>query len=158
MSRLKKDVAETNAMLKSIGAGVNLNMTNVVEKQVRDMLSRFKTEIQKASSQTAQSGQQMAGGVKLAAAQIQTLLSATQKLSADGTLTETRKGFDELGRSITEVYKNGQLLNRTLTADSSLSRDIRYANELYHEQIASLKKIYALKTQRLSAQDGTPAA
>lgn len=59
-------------MLKSIGAGVNLNMTSVVEKQVKDMLSRFKAEIQQASSQATQSGQQMAGGVKLATAQIQT--------------------------------------------------------------------------------------
>lgn len=58
-------------MLKSIGADVNLNMTDVVEKQVKAMLSRFKTEIQQASSQTMQSGQQMAGSVKIAATQIQ---------------------------------------------------------------------------------------
>ena len=145
-------------MLKSIGMGVNLNMTSIVEKQVKDMLSRFKVEIQKASAQATQSGQQMAGGVKVAATQIQALVSATKKLNTDGTLTETRKGFDALGQSITEVYKNGQLLNKTLTTDSSLGKDIRYANELYQEQIASLKKIYALKTQRLSARDGTPAA
>ena len=40
-------MAETNKLLQSIGAGVNLNMTDVVEKQVRDMLTRFKNGIQK---------------------------------------------------------------------------------------------------------------
>ena len=50
------------------------------------------------------------------------------------------------------------MLHKSLTADSALSKDIRYANQLYQEQIASLKQIYALKTQRLSAQDGMPAA
>ena len=35
-------MAETNKLLQSIDAGVNLNMTDVVEKQVRDMLTRFK--------------------------------------------------------------------------------------------------------------------
>lgn len=108
MSRLRKDVSETNDLLKSIGAGVNLNMSDVVEKQVREMLTRFKSEIQKMASQSAKSGQQTADGLKPAVSQIQTLLTTTQRLAADGTLTETRNGYDALGRSITEVYKNGQ--------------------------------------------------
>ena len=133
-------------------------MTDVVEKQVKDMLARFKTEIQAASTQTARSGQQMAGGLKSAASQIEALLSVTQKLNADGTLTETRKGYDALGQSITEVYKQGQLLSKSLTGESALGKDIRYANELYQAQIHALKQIYQLRTKRLSAQDGTPTA
>ena len=39
-----------------------------------------------------------------------------------------------------------------------LAKDIRYANQLYQEQAEALKKVYALKTQRLKTQDGTPAA
>lgn len=151
-------MADTNALLKSIGAGVNLNMSDVVEKQVRDMLARFKTEIQTASAQTKQSGQQMASSLASATTQIQSLVSATHKLNKDGSLTETRKGFDDLNRAITEVWKSGQLLTRSRTTDSALTKDIQYANQLYQEQIAYLKQIYALKTRRLTAADGTPTA
>lgn len=137
---------------------MNLNLSDVVEKQVRSMLARFKTEIQSASAQTAISGGQMASGLKAATSQIQSLITVTQKMGKDGALTVTRKGFDDLGRSITEVYKNGQLLHKTLSENSSLAKDIRYANQLYQEQAEALKKVYALKTQRLKTQDGTPAA
>ena len=91
----------------------------------------------------------MASGLRAAATQIQSLITVTQKLGKDGALTETRKGFDDLGRSITEVYKNGQLLHKTVSENSALSKDIQYANQLYQEQAEALKKIYALKTQRL---------
>ena len=129
-----------------------------MENQIRDMLTRFKSEIQKAATQTAQAGQQMSGTLKPAVSQIETLLTSTQKLAADGTLTETRKGYDSLGQSITEVYKNGWLLNKSLTVDSSLSKDIQRANQLYQEQIGYLKQVYALKTQRLKVEDGTLSA
>ena len=151
-------MAETNKLLQSIGAGVNLNMTDVVEKQVRDMLTRFKNEIQKAAAQTTQFGTQAAKGLGNAGTQIQTLLNTTQKLNSDGSITETRKGYDKLGQSITEVYRAGQLLNRSMTADSALSKDVKYANELYREQLDALRKIYTLKTQRLNVQDGTATA
>lgn len=151
-------MAETNKLLQSIGAGVNLNMTDVVEKQVRDMLTRFKNEIQKAAAQTTQFGNQAAKGLGNAGTQIQTLLNTTQKLNSDGSITETRKGYDKLGQSITEVYRAGQLLNRSMAVDSALSKDVKYANELYREQLDALRKIYTLKTQRLNVQDGTATA
>lgn len=151
-------MAETNKLLQSIGAGVNLNMTDVVEKQVRDMLTRFKNEIQKAVAQATQFGAQAAKGLGNAGTQIQTLLNTTQKLNSDGSITETRKGYDKLGQSITEVYRAGQLLNRSMAADSALTKDVKYANELYREQLDALRKIYTLKTQRLNVQDGTATA
>ena len=151
-------MAETNKLLQSIGAGINLNMTDVVEKQVRDMLTRFKNEIQKAAAQTTQFGTQAAKGLGNVGTQIQTLLNTTQKLNSDGSITETRKGYDKLGQSITEVYRAGQLLNRSMTADSALTKDVKYANELYREQLDALRKIYTLKTQRLNVEDGTASA
>ena len=150
-------MAETNKLLQSIGAGVNLNMTDVVEKQVRDMLTRFKNEIQKAAAQTTQFGTQAAKGLGNVGTQIQTLLNTTQKLNSDGSITETRKGYDKLGQSITEVYRAGQLLNRSMTADSALTKDVKYANELYREQLDALRKIYTLRTQ-LNVQEGTASA
>ena len=137
---MKKDVSETNALLKSIGAGVNLNMTDVVEKQIKAMLTRFKNEIQKASQQTAQSGTQMTNGLKLATTQIQTLLTATQKLAADGTLIETRKGYDALGKSIAEVYKNGQLFSRRMDTGMGVQSKIAQANQLYQQQLSHLRQ------------------
>lgn len=72
------------------------------------MLARYKAEVQKAAKASGAAGQQMAQGMQAAQTQIQSLLSSTEKLNKDGSLTETRKGYDELGRSITEVYKAGQ--------------------------------------------------
>ena len=129
-----------------------------MEKQIKSMLSRFKAEIQNASKQAAQAGQQMAGGVAGATTQIQSLVSATQKLKKDGSITETKKGFDALNRPITEVYKNGQLLTRSRSEDSVLTKDINEANRLYSEQVSLLKRVYALKTQRLTAKDGSQTA
>ncbi len=141
-------MSETNKLLQSIGAGVNLNMTDVVEKQVKAVLTRFKNEIQSMASQMAQAGQQASSGLRPVNTQMQALLSTTQKLAKDGSLTETRKGFDALGNTINEVYQAGQLLNRTVTADSALSKDIKYANELYQQQIAALRTLHSLRTQR----------
>ena len=133
-------------------------MTTVVEQQVKSMLARFKAEIQKAASQTSNSGKQMSEGLRSANSQIQNLLSTTQRLAKDGTLTETRKGYDDLGRTITEVYRNGELLNRTLNGKSALSQDIQKANELYREQLDLTKRIYQLRTQRLTVKDGSETA
>ena len=151
-------MADTNNLLKSIGAGIDLNISDVVEKQIKEMLTRYRAEIRKASDEAKKSGQDMANGLKTADTQIKSLLSTTQKLNADGSLTETRKGYDELGRSITEVYKAGQLLNRSVSTDSALAADIKNANELYKEQLANIKKIYELKTRRLGVADGTAVA
>ena len=151
-------MADTNNLLKSIGAGIDLNISDVVEKQIKEMLTRYRAEIRKASDEAKKSGQDMANGLKTADTQIKSLLSTTQKLNADGSLTETRKGYDELGRSITEVYKAGQLLNRSVSTDSALAADIKNANELYKEQLANIKKIYELKTKRLGVADGTAVA
>lgn len=158
MTRLKQDVADTNNLLKSIGAGIDLNISDVVEKQIKEMLTRYKAEVRRASDEVKKSGQDMANGLKAADTQIKSLLSTTQKLNSDGSITETRKGYDELGRSITEVYKAGQLLNRSVASESALSSDIKYANELYKEQLAAIKKIYDLKTKRLGVADGTAMA
>lgn len=130
---------------------MNLDMTAVVEKQVRSVLTRFKNEIQNMSAQAA-------GSMKPINTQMQGLLTTTQRLAKDGSLIQTQKGFDALGNAVTEVYKAGQLLTRTVSADSALSKDIKYANELYHQQILALREIYSLRTQRLAVKDSTQTA
>ena len=133
-------------------------MTDVVEKQVKDMLTRFKNEIQNLANHANQSGQKIKNGLTPAATQIEHLLTTTQRLGKDGSLTETRKGYDKLGRTITEVYRNGLLLNKSLTDESSLNKDIQRANKLYQDQLGHIKKLYQLRTKRLPVEDGTPTA
>ena len=151
-------MAETNALLKSIGAGINLNVSDVVEKQIKDMLTRYRAEIRKTSEEAGKSGQDMANSMRSAESQIKSLLTTTQKLNADGSISETRRGYDELGRSITEVYKAGQLLNRSVSTESTLASDIKKANELYQQQLSSLKKIYDLRSKRLTVEDNSAMA
>ena len=151
-------MAETNALLKSIGAGINLNVSDVVEKQIKDMLTRYRAEVRKASEEAGKSSQDMANSMRSAESQIKSLLTTTQKLNADDSISETRRGYDELGRSITEVYKAGQLLNRSVSTESTLASDIKKANELYQQQLSSLKKIYDLRSKRLTVEDNSAMA
>ena len=129
-----------------------------MEKQIKDMLTRYRAEVRKASEEAGKSGQDMANSMRSAESQIKSLLTTTQKLNSDGSITETRKGYDELGRSITEVYKAGQLLNRSISSESTLASDIKKANELYQQQLSNMKKIYDLRTKRLGVDDNSAMA
>lgn len=111
-------------------------MTDVVQKQVRQLLQQFQKEIQQAATHGAKAGKQMSAGLQGANSQIQQMLTTTQKLAKDGSLLETQKGYDRLGNMITEVYKNGQLLNRSLKSDSAFTKDLSEANRMYQEQLA----------------------
>lgn len=155
---LEDKVSRANELLGSIGAGVNLDVTAVVQRQVRTMLENLKNESQRAATQMQQNLSKVFEGFKTSASNIEHLTSATQRLAKDGSITLTQKGFDALNRTITDVYHNGELVSKTLKADSAFVKDIQYANELYAEQVAHLKRIYDLKNQRLSAKDGSERA
>lgn len=158
LSKLNKDTEEVNKLLKSIGAGVNLDMSDVVEKQVKQMLTRLKNEVQKAASTGGQAGKKMAEGLSEAKTEIERVVSVTSKLAKDGSLTETVKGYKDLGTTISEVRKEGELLSRTTTVKGELSKEIEKANALYKEQVGYLKEMYSLRTQRLAATDGSEQA
>lgn len=133
-------------------------MTDVVQKQVRQLLQQFQKEIQQAAAHSSKAGQQMGSGLQGANTQIQQLLTTTQRLARDGSLIETQKGYDRLGNTITEVYKNGLLLNRSLKSDSAFTKDIAEANRMYQVQIGLVRKLYSMKTQRLKTDDSTLSA
>ena len=122
------------------------------------MLESLKNETQRTATQMAQSLSKIGDGFKSSASHIEHLTSATQRLYSDGSITLTEKGFDKLNRTITDVYRNGQLVSKTLKSDSALTKDIAYANELYAEQVAHLKRIYDLKDQRTKVSDGSDQA
>lgn len=158
LTELEGKVKRANELLGSIGAGVNLDVTAVVQRQVRAMLESLKNETQRTATQMQQNLSKIFEGFKTSASHIEHLTSATQRLSRDGSVTVTQKGFDALNRTITDVYHNGKLVSKTLKADSAFTKDVQYANELYAEQLAYLKRIYDLKNQRLSAKDGSERA
>ena len=122
------------------------------------MLQQFQKEIQQAATNGSKAGSQMGAGLQSANTQIQQLLTTTQRLAKDGSLIETQKGYDRLGNTITEVYKNGLLLNRSMKTDSAFTKDVAEANRMYQEQISLVRKLYAMKTQRLKTEDGTLTA
>ena len=68
-------MADTNNLLKSIGAGIDLNISDVVEKQIKEMLTRYRAEIRKASDEAKKSGQDMANGLKTADTQIRAMMN-----------------------------------------------------------------------------------
>lgn len=119
------------------------------------MLQQFQKEIQQAAAHGSKAGQQMGAGLQGANSQIQQLLTTTQRLAKDGSLIETQKGYDRLGNAITEVYKNGQLLNRSLKSDSAFTKDVAEANRMYQEQIGLIRQLYSMKSQRLKVEDGS---
>lgn len=133
-------------------------MTGIVEKQIRAMLEKFRTEVANAASQSGKGFKSLGEDVRGAESRIKDLIGTTQRLSKDGSVVSTQKGYDELNRVIVEVTKNGELLSRTMKADSTLTKDIQYANELYKQQIDALRQLNALKTQRLTVKDDTPTA
>lgn len=115
-------------------------MTSVVEKQIKSLLTKFKAEITSAAAQSGKGFVALGEGVKGAESHIRQLIGTTQKLCQGGSVQTTQKGFDELGRVIVEVAKNGELLTRTMKVDSTLAKDIQYANELYKQQIDALRQ------------------
>lgn len=149
---------QANQLLKSIGSGVNLDMTQVVEKQVRSVLTSFKSEVQRMAGETAKGMRQVGESAKQSGTQIEHLVNTTRKLNQDGSITETKRGYDSLNQTITEVRKNSELLSRSTKTDSGLTKDIRDANELYAEQVKHLRQLYSLRTQRLGTQDGSGMA
>lgn len=59
-----------NELLKSIGMGINLNMTDVVTKQVRATLEKFKSEIASAAQNSGKGFSDIGAGAQSADTQI----------------------------------------------------------------------------------------
>ena len=73
-------------------------MSDVVEKQIKDMLTRYRAEVRKASEEAGKSGQDMANSMRSAESQIKSLLTTTQyhTLGGNGVITHLMEELDEL--------------------------------------------------------------
>lgn len=149
---------DANNELKKLGVGINLDMTQVVEKQIRQMFTALKSEIQSTAKQTGDITTKMAAGLASSAKEMEHIISVTRKIGQESSLTETVKGYDTLGNQLTLVRKNAELASIALKQDGAFTKDIRYANELYTEQVAHLKRIHELRTQRLYVENDSPKA
>lgn len=151
LSQLKQDIDATNNLLKSIGLGVNLNMTDIVRSQVKETLDKLVSETKKASSGMSAETKKMASDISTSVSKIATLTSETVKFSgtSGSVLTSVKKGYTELGQAITEVWKNGSKISSSV----SVSNNIGAANTLYREQSNLLKTLYETKTKIATTTD-----
>lgn len=126
-------VNRTNELLASIGKNVNLDMTKVVEKQVKSSLDAIVKELQKKidAMQSAFSGmtlkmpefdktRSMVEGVM----QISTAFDEAGKASG-----QIVSGFDRAGNKIKEVYEDGQRIKTTIVEIGGKASEINKVNE-----------------------------
>ncbi len=149
---------ETNAMLRELGTGVNLDMTAVVERQVRSLLTSFRNEIKKMSAETKQATSDMGASVSDTALKLGNLTKITKQIRKDGSVSTLTEGFDKFNQKVKEVYRCGELAARSITKIGPQAEAIEKANKLYAEQLSALKQLNRLKAERLNIPDNTPKA
>lgn len=128
-------------------------MTDVVEKQVKQMLEKLMAEVKKT-----------AGGVNTGTKQMQqsfsnmatTMVSATKVTSTwSGDMLENIqqvvRGHTKLNESVTQVWKNGQLTRVTKVDSDPISE----ANRLYKRQTELLSEIKKKRIELTKQQAGT---
>lgn len=76
------------------------------------------------------------------------------KTTPDG-LRATIKGFDELGRSISQVVKDGEIVSTTLKEVSALSKQMDTAKKLVSQQSAAYRELATVSSALKRAQEGT---
>ena len=67
----------------------------------------------------------------------------------------TIKGFDELGRSISQVVQDGKVVSTTLNEVSSLSKQMDTARKLVAQQSAAYRELATVSSALKRAQEGT---
>ena len=67
----------------------------------------------------------------------------------------TIKGFDELGRSISQVVKDGEIVSTTLKEVSALSKQMDTAKKLVSQQSAAYRELATVSSALKRAQEGT---
>lgn len=76
------------------------------------------------------------------------------KTTPDG-LRATINGFDELGRSISQVVKDGEVVSTTLREVSALSKQMDTAKKLVSQQSAAYRELATVSSALKRAQEGT---
>lgn len=76
------------------------------------------------------------------------------KTTPDG-LRATINGFDELGRSISQVVKDGEIVSTTLKEVSALSKQMDTAKKLVSQQSAAYRELATVSSALKRAQEGT---
>ena len=112
---MSTDVAEANKLLKSLGTGVNLDMSDVMKDEIKRQIDQLVNAVKRSGSQTKKTAQSIASDIETV-----TRETLTYGNKAANALTVVQKGYDQLGRSISETSKNGVLVSKTIvTSDES---------------------------------------
>lgn len=109
LTELGKDVAKANEQLKSLGTGVNLDMSDVMTKEIKKQLDQLVKAAKNSGNEAKNSAVQLASNLQKVSKE--TISYANNTANA---VKIVRKGYDELGRSITEITKNGVLTNKNI--------------------------------------------
>ena len=131
-------------------------MSDVVQKQVKAQLDRLVKEVKEASGGVSSGTKKVAESLTNAATNISTLTSETVRYSekSGAALTSVRKGYTDVGKAITEVWKNGRIVSGSVVETDEISR----ANILYREQSGLIKELYSVKTKLVSETDAGTVA
>ena len=144
LQELRENVKEANEQLKSVGHGVDLNMGDVMKKQIQEALNGLINEVKKTTKKTQDSTKEMGDSIKGVSTDIEVLGKATQTWSGKQLehITRVEKGWDKHGKAMRKVMKDGQ----TVSVTKVDSDPVAIANKLYQERIRlfeKLKKAYA---------------
>lgn len=115
LEKLSKDVEAANKLLKTLGTGVNLDMSDVMKQEIKHQLDQLVNAVKRSGSQTKQTTQQIASDI-----QEVTKATVTYGNQTTNALKTVERGYDSLGRVTSETRKNGVLVSKSIvTQDDS---------------------------------------
>lgn len=149
--------------MKSIGAGINLDMSELVQKQVKQSLDLLVRETKKAAKEAQKAGKQTSGafgGYRHALLEVE---KATESWSGKMGKQQAKviKGWASTAegmKQVTKVFKNGTL-SKVSVVDVDQTKALRDANKLYDQQSQILNRLYGYKMKLAKETDaGTISA
>lgn len=148
---VEKAVAQVNKLLASIGKNVDLDLTDVVRKEMKASLDALIKEVRSASTQSALQMKQLGQTINTTTASVDGLVRSFTTLGKDNSLKQTMTYIDNLGRTYTETFKDG-VLQSVSVADEG---DLKKTQNRFKEMTQDMQKLYRLRTELAKAPAGS---
>lgn len=181
VSQLKSQVDAANNLLKSIGQGVNLNLTQGVNAQLQPILNNFQTQLQNILTQTQnmankvgeagnKAGQQAQQNTQRIVQNAQQVSAETAKMASHLTNAEkVLQRFDRAGNQFTTItgtgrrpqdkqrnrYINGDLQDVTVTQQTEYAKAVQLANNSLKEQLAIQRNLNKAQVEKVNTTGDT---
>lgn len=117
LKELQKNVDKANEQLKSLGTGVNLDMSDIVEKQVKQRLDALTKAAAKAASETKNQTKSLTQSLTDTGSSFARITKEieTRIAGESETIKKVVRGISTDGRELQKVFKNGSLVQETKT-------------------------------------------